>query len=641
MSSNIKGAIEQSNQAKTQLKIINDTISALERKSRIETQATRSLIADRRDADLATNRSKFTDRREGIFEDLKAGRIKEGSVKGRLDALSGAETDTSDRIKATYRENLQSVKEQERQIKLQTALSKEQLDTIRQTARDQVKAVLSGDEKLGNVFTKATTDEQKLIAGLTKEGVGEYKNREKVREEKSGPGIFSSMVAAQNINNLISSAGQLASTKTGFDAISKIETETGSIVGGILGAIIGTIVEPGGGSLAGYALGSAAGKIMGEFKGKWDQDKGIAREQFTSSRFRYLGITGSEANYVNTENAGTGLNDFLKLQSEYARRRGYGFSSGETTRDALYAEKGFGISQIASAGLIELQRSASEGNKSLAMLIGGLLEKSQNNILKNGDRTFADELINKYTSVSKELLKTAERVPTGLPLDILSRFNAIGGAFSARDPRSLGNINSIQGSLSNPASDNIKALAFRVLSGQNPGAGLFDLREQMQGGLNSQGYLRGMLGFIDKTGGNDQFKMNNLSGMFPGLPLSAIRRLFNNRSGLMNGNLSVEDLKNNFPLDFQGASDSKTTPLERNSAILENVLLMSDNKRIESMASAVKAAFKETFSGAVIEMKNGKITLIPKIKENVASTPDDDKKAQYNAYLGMYGLPPQ
>ena len=239
-----------------------------------------------------------------------------------------------------------------------------------------------------------------------------------------------------------------------------------------------------------------------------------------------------------------------------------------------------------------------------------------------------NEFLGKFTSLQRELLKSSERVATGLPMDILDRFNQVGGAFEARDPRSMGNINSIQESLSNPGSDNMRAAAFRVLSDQNPNAGIFDLRESMQKGLASPGYLKGMLGLIDRIGGDDQMKMNNLSGMFPGLPLSVVRRLYNNREGLEKGNLSVDELQAKFPVDFKGRAEANTNTLERNTASIQNGQLQDVFGSAEKMAEALSSAFKASLSGAVIQMNNGKLTLVNTpvqvpIRENITRKPTD------------------
>lgn len=628
MASNIKSALEQSRVASGQLKIIQDQIKLLERKSAIETQAHRQVISNQRDADLVENRQNFTNRREGVYSDLSAGKIKEAGARERLTALDGSEKDSQDRIKTNYRDQLSSIRETERQSKLTTSLQKEQLDAIRQTARENVRAILAGDKSLEKVLENNSTEEDRLIGSLTREGVNKDKDRETKGGGHSGPSLFGELLSISALNKVIGSASQLTSTQNGFDLLKPASATAGGLIGAIAGGLLGLIGGPGG-ALVGAGIGSELGELLGGDIGEFKQRKGLAVQENLKAMNRYRAVTGSDTALFDTSDAGIGVTDFVKTQSEYARRLGYGANSGITTQSALYAEKGFGISQGTSAGLIEIQRSAKEGNRDLAKLISGIISGSQGSILKNGDRTFADELITKFTALQRELLKTSENVPTGLTMDILSRFNSVGGAFSIRDPRAEGYRNSIQSSLSNPGSDNIRALAFRVLSQQNPNAGIFDLRESMSGGLNSPGYLKGMLSYIDRISPNTQMGLSNLSGMFPGLPLSAIRRLYNNRSGLMNGNLSVEDLKAKFPLDFKGAAEGNTTPLESNTAKIGNALLKDDEETINAMTAAFKTAFTATMSGAVIEMVNGKLIFTGRVKQNIAAKPVSNDQRKY------------
>lgn len=619
MASNIKSALEQSRVGSGQLKIIQDQIKLLERKSAIENQAHRQVISNQRDADLSANRQNFTGRKEGVYNDLRTGKINEGGARERLTALDGSERDAQDRIKTNYKDQLSSIRETERQSKLTTSLQKEQLDAIRQTARENVRAILTGDKSLEKVLENNSTEEERLIGAITKEGVNDAKGRES--KGGGGLGFGGSLLAVDALHRAMGAASQLTSSSNGFDLIKPASSLAGEIAGGAIGAIIGAFFGPAG-AMAGAAMGAEAGELIGNDWGEFKQKKALAVQGNLAAMNRYRAVTGSDgSSYFDTSDAGIASTDFIKARVNYARLRGYGGESSNTTaRDALYAEKGFGISYGTSAGVIEIQRSAKEGNRDLAGLISGILEKAQGNILKGTDRAFTDELLTKFTALQQTLLKVSETVPTGLTMDILSRFNSVGGGFEARDPRSAGWINSIQSGLSSPGSDNIRALAFRVLSQHNPNAGIFDLRESMQKGLGSPGYLRGILGQIDRIGGGDQAEMNNLSGLFPGLPLSAIRRLYNNRSGLMNGNLSVEDLKAKFPLDFKGAAEANTTPMESNAAKVANAYLREDEDTINSMTAAFKTAFTATMAGAVIELKNGRI-LFNRPSQNVVRKP--------------------
>jgi hypothetical protein len=254
-----------------------------------------------------------------------------------------------------------------------------------------------------------------------------------------------------------------------------------------------------------------------------------------------------------------------------------------------------------------MQRSSRENIRDLANLIGGVLEKGRGNIFKNGDTTFLNEFLGKFTTLQRELLKSQSAVHSGTTMDILSRFNKLGGEFDARDPRSMGNINAIQEGLSNPSSDNMKATSFRILSKQYPEKGLFDLNEEMSKGLGSPKYLKGVLETVDQIGGDDQTKMMNIKGAFPGLSHSAVRRVYKNREGLENGSISMKDLEKKFPADFKGKAESNTAPMDKSGARIETALLNGTIASLKQLGSAVKEAITSSLSGAVIKVNNGTI----------------------------------
>jgi hypothetical protein len=628
----IKGAQAQTDAGKQQIAIINQQIAAIERKSKIENQAARSIALEQREAAIKANADKFEGRRNEVFSNNK---LSEQDKKERIVALDGSERAGSDKIKSDYRDNLTILKEQERQAKMQTALSRENIDAIKQTARENVKAITVGDKKLEDVIGGATTEEEQLVARLTQQELKENKRKE---TNESKPGLFGELMAVDNINKIISTAGQMAQSKNGFDLIQPASNMAGRIIGGIIGGVVGSIVEPGGGTLAGAGLGAEVGGGLGDALGVVGTREAMAKENFKKSAFRYQAITGSNVDtsaIPDMSQSGVNYTEYMGMRSDMARRRGNREDSDKTTRDAIYADKGLGVDQGTSAGIIELQRSSKESNRDLASLIGGVVEKGSGSIFKNGDTTFLNEFLGKFTSFQKELLKTNTNVSSGTTMDVMKQFNSMGGMFDAKDPRSSGVINSIQSSLSNPSSDNLKALSFGVLRKQHPNMGVFDMREEMQKGLGSPEYLKGMIGMVDRMGGDDQAKMNNLSGMFPGMPLAAVKTLFNGRKNLKK--FDTKELKGIGLTDdvIRGKSEANTTVLDKNAAGVENGFLKGGENDAKALVDAFSAAVKETLGDAVIVLKNGQGTINLKgIKKNVTKSPKDSNPKNFKFDAG-------
>ena len=630
-SSAIAGAIEQTKKSKEQLKVIEDQIKAIEKKNKLEQDAVQSILNKKKESALDSNSQHYENERTKLADLKKKGQMTPEGYDNAVNQTYKNEKEAKAEIRNEHRETLAFQKEENRQSKMQTQFAKDNIDAIKQTAKENIKAIVNGDLKLSDVIKSAQTDDQQLVARLTEEGLKDEKKRQD-KEGGGGKGVMSGMLAVDNINRLISSAGQFASTNNGFDLIKPAASSAGRIIGGIIGGILGTLIEPGGGTMIGAGIGASLGGSIGEAGGELLSRKAIAGQDYYRAKGRWEGITGSELKEnPNMQEVGVSSTDFIKLSTDYARRLGNSGNASNTAREALYADRGYGVDQNTSGLIVEMQRSAREVNKNLAELIGGVLQKGNGTIFRNGDHTFLNEFLGKFTTLQKELLKTQTNVATGTTMDILTRFNKMGGEFSATDSRSQGNISAIQAGLANPGTDNLKALSFSVLRRQMPNAGIFDILKEREKGLGSPAYLKGMLGMIDQLGGDDQSKKLNLSGMFGGLSKSAVERLFDNRKDLMSGDLSIEELKSTYKGDFQTKAEANTPDIDKNQAKIQDGLLGGMYETIEAMGDAFVTAIKESMSGAVISVENGKITFPAKgaiIKANATKTAADQRKFQ-------------
>jgi hypothetical protein len=626
--STIKSALEQSEQSKKQLSIINEIIAATERKNRIEAQAARSVLLEKREQALTENKQSYDQKREQLLADKKAGKLSFNDYSDRVEILRGNEKEDAHQIRNNYRDELSTLKEQDRQSKLQTLLTKEQIQISREAAREQVSAIKNGDKALADVYREVgqkPTEEEKLTLKLIEQQLGD----EKKEKKGTGGGMLGSLLTVDNITKLSAGITNVTQTQNGFDAIQSTSNTAGRIAGGILGAIVGSFFG-GVGAFAGAAAGSTLlGEIMGD-AGAVLQKQGLMSQDFVKARNRYKAVTGMadrDESLNDLSSVGVAATDFYKLRAEIARKKGVADTDGKSTRDAIFLDRGYGVDQGTSGGLFELMRSSRDGNRDLARLVGGIIDKGQGSIFRNGDTTFLNEFLGRFTATQKELLKTNTTIASGLTMDVLKQFNGMGGMFDARDYRSGGLVSSINNSLSNPSSDNIKALAFGVLRGQKPNAGIFDLREEMQKGLGSPAYLKGMIEMVERMGGDDQMKMNNLSGMFQGVPLSAIRTLFRHRKELRSFNTSELNSIGISESVLRGKAEENTAPIERITA--ENTNKVLAGMPWKAATDAIRDAFKETMSGAVIQLENGQIhvTSNAAIRQNITKRAVETNKA--------------
>lgn len=529
----IKAATTQTDKAKEQLKIINETIAALEKKTRLESQASRSIFLERREDALNKNRDFFEGKKNTVYADTN---LTDKQLKEKINAVSGAQQGSADKIKGDYKDNLTVIREQERQAKLQTQLSREQIDTVKQTARENVKAISSGDLKLADVINKAYTDEERLVAKLTEEGVKEDKKKAD-REKGNNKGLLDAVLKGEMIRSTGNMLGQIPQAKNELDFVKPLSSLLGMALGGAVGSLADTIE---GASAFGWHLGQTSagvigmemGKMAGDFVGGSLERAYRGREDLTNKNFALQALTGSNygVDAFGSNNNGLGGTGKSRLTGNLSR---YGLDYGQTAdlelalaqkqgngkdlyggaQNVVGLEKGLGVSREAIFNIIELQRSASKENRDFLKTISGVLNAGKGGIFKD-DRAMLSEFLGKYSQITKEFLKGQSTVGSATAFDVLNKFNSIGGEWSAKDPRSMGLINSVNNSLTNPNTDFKKALSFYALRKDNPNMPLNKVIEEQQKGLSSEKYFNSMLGLVDGMGGSESDREIQFAGLF-------------------------------------------------------------------------------------------------------------------------------
>lgn len=609
----IKAAISQTERGKELLDITNQQIRALEKRNRLDIESMKASAASKRDELIGANREKYMD----MQERLSRTKFSPESKARRASELAEEEKLIEKRIRGDYRGATSMINTHDREQKMQTTLAKEQIETIKATAKENVKAISSGDLKLADVIRNASTDEEKLVAKLTQEGVAKEK---KLQGKGDGSGFLTSMLTIDNLQKFVATASQIGQTQNGFDQIGNTGRAISQAVGGVIGGLIGSFVP--GGTLAGASIGGSIGNLFGGTGADFLQRQAIEKQRNLGAYYRYSGTTGQEpGTFDDTSGIGVSATDFLNKRLEFAKRRGYSASSAKTAADALYAERGFGIDGNTSAGLVELQRSQKENNRDLANLIGGVLQKGSGSYFKNGDTTFLNEFLSRFTTLQKDLLKTSSTVGTATTYDILSRFNNVGGAFSTADPRSGGLISTINSSLANPGTDMKRALSFYALKKNNPNMSLAELIEEQQKGLGSANYLESIMSLVDNLGGDNSARRLNFAGALglEGNQAFASQLYSGYRSGKFRGGFAKGEISSLY--DFKGRAEGNTSDIDKNSARIQNALLGDSSEAVEAMVSAIQNGLQNALAGSIIEMANGKITFASRatIQKNVST----------------------
>jgi hypothetical protein len=183
------------------------------------------------------------------------------------------------------------------------------------------------------------------------------------------------------------------------------------------------------------------------------------------------------------------------------------------------------------------------------------------------DRSVLGDAIKNQTALMSVMGQTTGRVSGSMAQQMISEFNAVGGPFRVRDPRSAGLIGTIQGNLANPSNPFAQALSYSTL--RNRKGGFLDLMIQRQQG--GSGLLSGMMGGISNMGMSEDMQvMMFAQTMGLGNNLDAARRLFKERGKIGQGGVSSISV---FKDQLYGQAESLTPEMEKASADVTNAFV--------------------------------------------------------------------
>jgi hypothetical protein len=593
--------------SKEQLKIVEDQIKAIERKTRIETEGARQSARVNRDQLKEKNK----DDHETRVAAIKADSSLSSGMKGRKISESRETAEIgNEHADKGYKEELTSLREQERNGILQTKLLKDNIETIKQSTTVQVSQLRKNNGELVDELDKNATPMEEFARTAALEKYDDEKKTGK--KERNGESMFGSLLGVDNINKLLGTMQTFTSTQNGFDLIKPASQGVGQIVGAIAGGLIGMLAGPGG-AVVGAGIGGSIGSTIGGGVGEFEQRRAMAAQEFLHSKFAYEATTQkSMPGIPDNTSLGVAASEYLATLKQIAVATGSTQRAVENTNDVIEMQKGVGISQDTSSQFITLFRGT---QKDISNLVTGVMEKGKSGMFAGGDYTFLNEMLQKMGSLQQMMQNNTEHVSTGASYDIINKFSALGGAFRAVDPRSAGLIGQVNNALVNPSSDSGNAMSLMALRKANPNMGIADLMMEREKGLSSPLYLRSMLEQVESMGGNDQFKRMNIAGLF-GVNQSAAKRIFDGRKGLMSGKVSSDEIEDMISGNFRGAAAERTTPIEKNEASIKNSLLSDWTLTLDAMQDSFKIAMESAFNGATIQMNNGTITFGGQVKQN-------------------------
>lgn len=658
----IRNAEKESDLAKDNIKSYADQIKALERKLQQELELKRLQAEFNRNGDRANLQSEIQSKRDQLDNDLQRGVITKKQHRVRNQDLTQEEEVRSKEIEDRYRLELASHRDQRRDNALLIRAMRDNQETIRSTSAQELNQMRRGDESLVDAVRNDDDPQAYLANRLASQTFIEEQARaaEQGSKKEGGESAFMSFLKAMAVEKVGGMVAQMPNAKDSLDFIKPIMSMLGMTLGFLPGQAIDIvsglkIFGTGAGQTNFAGLGMQLGEKLGEFAGELLSRSYRSRQELTSSNFRLQALTGMDLGVEaigqgegmggrglasitrDLEEYGASFKQVSELQYKIAKAQGTGVNLGTKVEDALALRQALGIEEGAFLGLSELLRSSKEGNRDVLKLIGGVASAGRNNIFAQ-DRTFLSEFMEKnFTGLQKTLLQTQNHVASGTTFDILKRFDSIGGPFSARDSRSTGLINTIQNSLVNPGSDNVKALAFLALREQNPEMDFYQLKEEQQKGLASPTYLKAMIQNVDRLGGTDDFKMMNLAGLL-GLEgnLAANRLIWQNRDKLMSGEISTDELLGTGEYSREGIHATgkvQTDIYTREAAHFENAFVQGAADGLKAVEEGMSRVMGNLVKELVGVMQQRVDDAIRQLKEG-AREADNTSVAKNTSYAG-------
>lgn len=618
----LQNARSESDSGKDQLKSYQLQIAMLERKLRLEADALRLRAEEQRSNRLDNTRQTFAQRMQQVDDEYDRKEIDAVTRNRRIEALDRGELAATRNIEEEYKQELQGVRGKGEEDRTMIRMMRENIDAIRSTSQDQLSQMRRGNDEL---IDSVSEDEDPSTALANKIASDQRADELKKEQKKqSAPSdTFAALMKAFAIEKVGGMLAGIPNAKNELDFIKPMMSALGMTSLGFAGIGLDVIT---GTKAAGFglgqtsfgALGMQVGEKLGEFAGSAIERTFRSRDELMIGNYRLQAMLGRDigVNAVSADRSGgTGVasitrdlarygNDFKEtsqMQLEIAKAQGTGRNIEDVVENMLAAQFGLGVDTNSFLSLTELLRSSTKDNRDVLRLIGGIAQAGEGNIFK-GDRTFLNEfLAQNFNQMQKMLLSTQNTVASGTTFDILRRFDSIGGPFAARDSRSTGLVNTIQNSLSNPGADNMKALSMIMLRRTNPDMGYYDLLMEQQKGLASPTYLQSMLQGLESIGGGDDMQRLNLAGMLGlGGNLAAADLLYKNRSKLINGRLSTEELLGSGAYGQEGirsAAQGLVSPYSQSTAEIENAYIRNAVEGIEVVGEKMTQLFGKMMDG--------------------------------------------
>lgn len=377
-----------------------------------------------------------------------------------------------------FRERATEIRRGTEEDKIQITLLREMIDTIKQTAKEEIRE----DRKAVEEQIK----QSKTVDQIDPEGDAEELLKETVQRGLLGDVGEGEQEDRRKFKDYVTGGAGVANKALGLGA-SKNELYAAA-------AMVAMI------PFVGQGLSQIATKLLS------------SAEAFEASREKLYGSMGKRAldtsMYGGLTKSGYSAADEMTARAEYSRRN---FRQGYESE--LYAERGLGLGRQELGALATTQRGTNQQAGEVTNILAGTLT----NLNKNEEQTraYLGEYLSILVDVNKEQLNTIGSVDSGINTKMIASLTQLGKEY--QNPEFLrGVVMSVRQGLTQAQTPQVEALQYAALSRIAPGASLWEMRKMMEDpfGKDSQKYLPEFLKSLIDISGSKEDAYFNVQSVF-------------------------------------------------------------------------------------------------------------------------------
>ena len=438
----------------------------------------------------------------------------QGNLQTKLD--SGGGQQARDEHKKTISDITRSSKEDQ----IQVQLLRELIETVKVTSMQEIRSETSSDESRANLINRTSSQEGSEFGELQRRMFAEANDKPSTPTTPEGGstnhlGIVSS---AGDVMGQRSFLGAASTGLSGFKGAAGVLGKAG-MVGVIIAAVKGLVDIPRTLRSGRETSLSSLSAITGE---------GVERLEATGVGRTNKGQYGSlDLNVSRDEFVGTWLPNIAKARGSSEGIKGLAFSGMELMRGA-------GVDQ---SSIFAAEKLAKIGGGNATMMANQLyttMSKTGKFGEDGKDFSKMGGLLSTLIQLQESQLMSSGTVGNA-NVNLLTRLNGLGGAFKNGQYTSS-TIQSINSGVSQGGTAEAQAMKMDVLRRLNPNKSYFELQAEMEKGVNSKGYLSGIMDMVRGTGGNQDSQML----MFDQLTGGNLRK--NDILKMFQGDMNLQDL---------------------------------------------------------------------------------------------------